>query len=58
MSGLPAVHRLYGAEAYFYASRFGFRLKHSRKASNFEHYFIFLPKFATGPAEWAANWSP
>jgi hypothetical protein len=54
MSGLPAVHRLYGAEAYFYASRFGFRLKDNRKASDFEHYFIFLPKFATA----AANWSP
>ena len=39
MSALPAVHRLYGAEAYFYASRFGFRTKDSRSGAKLEHRF-------------------
>ena len=39
MSALPAVHRLYGAEAYFYASRFGFRINHRRTGAKLEHRF-------------------
>lgn len=57
MSALPAVHRLYGAEAYFYASRFGFRINHSRTGAKLEHRFHnFAQIYNMRARQLGANW--